>query len=394
MHPCDQVPPPPCIPCPPCPPTAPLEPAPYEGGFDATSGSDNTNDIGGEDETPGVIIDDSELGVGLGDAPTLGIDGSIITDIAAPAVVAIGVASCLIGLQQLAKIVKRILDTVEKVKELKQEFSWCVGECKGLLNTLAHQYRRINDEELKADIEAASRILVSLHGFARSIYKQGRVRRFLNHREHARAIKAYRAKFEEATRLLVIKSVVDTRRAIRDELNPKIDALQTTLDTLYKDMVEQSGARPSSPAPSRYEQQSGNSSSYRKNEVSDSYESEDLPPQPQIWSGSHDWTDSSNTYWNSGSSYASSSSSPSTPHPTGTCDTFYDPSVYLEVRSPGYFDPNPKFPASYHARSLSCTNIHSLGSGSVVSSINTGNASVVSYNNSFNNNSRTYYYGR
>ncbi|KAJ2914936.1 hypothetical protein MD484_g5492, partial [Candolleomyces efflorescens] len=379
MHPCDQVPPP----CPPCPPTATLDNAPYGGDFDVTTGSDNINAFGGEDETPGVIIDDSELGSGtLDEAPTLGIDGSIVSDIAAPAVVAIGVASCLIGLQQLAKIVKKILDTVEKVKELKKELTWCAGECKALLEALARQYRRISDEELKADIEAASKILISLHGFARSLYEQSRIRRFFNHREHARAIKAYRTKFEEATRLLIIKSVVDTRRAIHDELNPKLDAIRTTLDTLCKGMVDQNAAPLPSPA----------TSSTYQDENDDGYESEDFPPQPQprSWSGSRDWTYSSKA-WNSGSPYGSISSlSPLSLCPNDAGSTYHDPSVYLGVQAPGYFNPHPTFSPSYHARSWSCTSVHSFASGSVVNNINSGNTSIVSYDNSFNNNSRTY----
>ena len=48
------------------------------------------------------------------------------------------------------------------MKELKKELTWCAGECKALLEALARQYRRISDEELKADIEAASKLVFIL----------------------------------------------------------------------------------------------------------------------------------------------------------------------------------------------------------------------------------------
>ncbi|KAF6749251.1 hypothetical protein DFP72DRAFT_913719 [Ephemerocybe angulata] len=233
MRPCQEA-PPQCPP--PCPPSTSSSSQPTD---------QTTNSSGpGEAEAPTVTVDDTTLGVvapGHSRLVRFRPRPEQLNHIAA--------ATGFMALGAIGKLVADVRRACKEIKHNKADFLFLSGEVKQLYAMLYAQHKRTKSKEIKRDIVGAATVLYSLFYFCDEVLKQNMWDRTRKKGENEARIRHYRRQFQAARDALLVKSVVDIRRLVREELNPKLKKMLAGLAELTetnKTLLKATAGNPSS----------------------------------------------------------------------------------------------------------------------------------------------------
>ncbi|KAF6745002.1 hypothetical protein DFP72DRAFT_1077901 [Ephemerocybe angulata] len=144
---------------------------------------------------------------------------SVIFDVITPLVAGLASASGIGAIAGVGRLAADIRQACYQIRHNKSNFRFLSGEVRQMYAMIYAQYRTTHNNVIKKDLIGVATILYSLHHFCKEVLEQSLFKRIVKKGENERRIFHYRRQFKAARDALIVKSVVDIRRLMQDEVD-------------------------------------------------------------------------------------------------------------------------------------------------------------------------------